>query len=243
MGLGPPFGYDFSRHGVHMKKTKLDRRAWMSGVGAAAAGVALGTTRVDADAAVTPPQAAQPATPFQPARHAQDEWFDKLPGKHRVILDVTSAEGSTWGIAYATNIYNASRTGYQIENVDLAMVLCLRHSATSFAFNNAMWAKYGKQLAEGSEYKDPTGAEPKANPRNTGERPALDGLIKRGAHFAVCGLATRRLAGMIAGRGNDSEAVLKELSENTIANAHIMAAGVVAVTRAQEYGYSLLHVG
>ena len=130
------------------------------------------------------PQAAQPATPFQPARHAQDEWFDKLPGKHRVILDVTSAEGSTWGIAYATNIYNASRTGYQIENADLAMVLCLRHSATSFAFNNAMWAKYGKVLD--SKATPP----PLTNPYDSGERRQLSGLAKRGVQFMVCGSAS-----------------------------------------------------
>jgi intracellular sulfur oxidation DsrE/DsrF family protein len=226
-----------------MSEHKLDRRSWMSGVGAAAAGMALGSTSVDAQTPATPPQGAAPTGPFQPARHAQDEWFDKLPGKHRSILDVTSSEGSAWGITYATNIYIANRTGYQIENADIAVVVCLRHHATGFAFNNAMWAKYGKQLAEGSEYKDPNGAEPQANPRNSGERPALDGLVKRGAHFAVCGLATRRYASMIAGRGGDTDAVYKELSANVIANAHIMAAGVVAVTRAQEYGYGLIHVG
>jgi hypothetical protein len=226
-----------------MADNKLNRRSWMSGVGAAAAGMALGSAGVDAQTPTTPPQASVSASPFQPARHAMDEWLDKVPGQHRTILDVTSPEGSTWGIAYATNIYNANRTAYQIENADLAMVLCLRHNATGFAFNNAMWTKYGKTLAEGSDYKDPSGAEPKTNPRNSGDRPALDGLVKRGAHFAVCGLATRRLAGMIAGKGGDTDAVYKELFENTIANAHIMPAGVIAVTRAQEYGYSLIHVG
>jgi hypothetical protein len=211
-----------------MRENKLDRRSWMSGVGAAAAGMAVGATGVDA----------QTPAAFQPARHAIDEWFDKLPGTHRVILDVTSTEGSTWAIPYANNIYNATRTGYQIENADLAIVLCLRHTATGFAFNNAMWAKYGKTLADGFDYKDAAG-DPKANPRNSG----LDGLVKRGAHFAVCGLATRRYALLIAGPSGDVDPVVKELTANTIANAHIMPAGVVAVTRAQEYGYSLIHVG
>lgn len=231
---------------AHMSENKLDRRSWMSGVGVAAAGMALGATGVDAQTPATPPQLTPgtPGTaPFQPARHALDEWFDKLPGKHRTILDVTSSEGSVWGIAYATNIYNANRTSYQVENADLAVVLCLRHSATGFAFNNAMWAKYGKTLADGFDYKDPAGADPKTNPRNSGDRPALDGLVKRGAHFAVCGLATRRYALLIAGPSGDVEPVVKELTANTIANAHIMPAGVVAVARAQEYGYSLIHVG
>ena len=226
-----------------MSENKLDRRSWMSGVGAAAAGFAFGATDVDAQTPATPPQAAEPAVPFQPARHALDEWFDKLPGKHRAILDVTSVEGTMWGAAYANNIYNANRTGYQVENADIAVVLCLRHNATCVAFNNAMWTKYGKQLADASDYKPADGGEPKTNPRNSGDRPALDGLVKRGAHFAVCGLATRRYASLIAGRDGDTDAVFKELSANTIANVHIMPAGVVAVTRAQEYGYGLIHVG
>jgi intracellular sulfur oxidation DsrE/DsrF family protein len=223
---------------------KLDRRALMTGIGAAAAGVALGGTNVSAQTPQAPPQAAPPVTPFQPARHAPDAWFDTLPGKHRVILDSTSAQGAAEGIGYSNNVFNASRSGYQLEDADLALVLVLRHNATSFAFNNAMWAKYGKQLAEGADYSTPNATEPpKTNPRNSGDRPALDRLAARGAHFAVCGLSTRRLAGAIAGQGGDADAVVKELTANTIPNAHIMPAGVVAIARAQEYGYSLIHVG
>ena len=227
-----------------MTNNRLDRRSWMSGVGAAAAGMALGATTLEAGSSTAVTAATQAASPFQPARHAQDEWFGTLPGKHRLILDATTAEGAQMGAAYATNFYNANRTGYQVENADLAVVVCLRHFATGFAFNNAMWAKYGQQLAEGSDYRESNeAAVPTTNPRNSGNRPALDNLAKRGAHFAVCGLATRRYASMIAGRGEDSDAVFKELSDHTIPNAHIMAAGVVAIARAQEYGYSLIYVG
>lgn len=224
--------------------TKLDRRTWMSGVGAAAAGVALGNTAVNAETVAAPPQAAPPATPFQPARHPQDAGFDTLPGKHRVILETTSAIGAGAGLQYSGNVYNANRTGYQLENGDVALVLCLRHLATIFAFNNTMWAKYGRQLAEAGEYTDPKATTPpKTNPHNSGDRPALENLARRGTHFAVCGLATRYFAGLIAGEGGDADAVFKELSANTIPNAHIMSAGVIAITRAQEYGYSLIHVG
>jgi len=222
-----------------MTKSRLDRRAWMSGVGVAAAGMAVGVTPLEAARG----QAEQASTTFQPARHELDAWFDTLPGKHRLILDATTTDGALMGAAYANNFYNANRTGYELENADLAVVLCLRHYATSFAFNNDMWAKYGAQLAEGADYKDPAGKTPTANPRNTGGRPQLDGLAGRGAHFAVCGLATRRLASMIAGRGQNSDEAFAELSANTIPNAHIMAAGVVAIARAQEYGYSLIYAG
>lgn len=218
-----------------MANTKMDRRALISGVGAATAGVVIGRTNLSAQT---------PATTFQPARHPQDEWFDKIPGKHRVILDTVSPDGAGQGIGYSNNVFNASQQGYGLTDADLALVLCLRHHATAFAFNNAMWAKYGKVFAERMEWKDYDPAKPPtSNPRNSGERPALDRLARRGAHFAVCGLATRMYASLIAGEGGDSAAAYKELEANTIANAHIMAAGVVAIQRAQEYGYSVIHVG
>ena len=70
----------------------------------------------------------------------------------------------------------------------------------------------------------------------------LDSVIKRGGHLAVCRLATRRLAGSIA-TANDSQAdkVNEELIANTLANAHMVPAGIVAVSRAQERGYTFAH--
>ncbi len=79
---------------------------------AAAAAVAIGGSRVSAPA---------PASACQPTCHAQEAWLDKMPGKHRMILDATTASGA-----------------------DLAIVLCLSHSVTVFAFTDAIWSKHGK---------------------------------------------------------------------------------------------------
>jgi len=43
--------------------------------------------------------------------------------------------------------------------------------------------------------------------------------------------------------GAHTEAVLKEMTSNLIPNARMVAAGVVGVTHAQEYGFTLLYVG
>lgn len=223
-----------------MTMKKVDRRAWMSGMGAVAAGMALGQTSA---AAQEPVVATARTEPFQPTRHPQDAWFDALPGQHRVIFDVTSATGTPEGIGYATNTFNANRSGYELQDSDLAVVVCLRHLATAFAFNNDMWAKYGAALASAAQYKGSGDQPPTSNPHNSGNRAPLDRLASRGTHFAVCQLATGFFARAIAGRDGDSEAVLKELMANAIPNAHFMAAGVVAVARAQEYGYSVLYVG
>jgi len=135
-----------------MANEGIDRRKLLTGVGAATAGLMVGAAR---DLSAQAPAPA--ATAFQPARHAIDAWLDKIPGKHRVVLDSVTANGAGQGIGYSSNVFNASRTGYQLENADMAVVLCLRHDATAFAFNNAMWAKYGKVFTELTEYKPANG--------------------------------------------------------------------------------------
>lgn len=225
-----------------MAHERMDRRTLLHGVGAATAGLVVGSVNLSAQAAPAAPAPA--ATTFQPMRHPQDAWLDAVPGKHRVVLDAVSPDGAAQGIGYSNNVYSANRTGYQLENADIALVLVLRHNATAFAFNNAMWKKYGKVFAELTDYKHPTDpGPPTSNPRNSGERPPLDRLVARGAHIIVCGLATNLYAGQIAGEGGDRAAVYKELESNMVANAHIMSAGVVGITRAQEYGYSMIYIG
>jgi len=62
-------------------------------------------------------------------------------------------------------------------------------------------------------------------------------VAKRGTHFAVCQMASRRVAGLIGtSTGSTQDAIYKELMANLIPNAHMVASGVLAVTRAQEYG-------
>jgi len=71
------------------------RRSLMSGMSAVAAAFAVGAR----------PASAQPAAgPFQPARHPQDEWLDKIPGKHRVVFDVVSSRGVPEALHFANNI-------------------------------------------------------------------------------------------------------------------------------------------
>ncbi|HEY4361350.1 MAG TPA: hypothetical protein VGN17_10285 [Bryobacteraceae bacterium] len=116
------------------------------------------------------------------------------------------------------------------------MIVVARHISTSYGFNSAMWAKYGATLA-GEPSGDAKSTEPpKANPTAA----TLATLTGQGVQFAVCSMATRRLAGMIArSTGGNTDAVFAELSANLIANARLVPAGIVAVNRAQERGYSL----
>ena len=107
-----------------MKKDVSGRRQLIAGIGTTAAAVALSSAGAAAQG---------PATTFQPARHQQDDWMDTLPGKHRVILDITSPEGVPDGLRFVGNLFTGSKTGYGLEDRDLALIVVLRHSATATA--------------------------------------------------------------------------------------------------------------
>jgi intracellular sulfur oxidation DsrE/DsrF family protein len=62
-------------------------------------------------------------------------------------------------------------------------------------------------------------------------------------HVAVCQMATRRIAGTIAQSTSAANAVYTELTANLVGNAHMVPAGILAVNRAQERGYSFANVG
>lgn len=206
-------------------------------MGAAVATMALAGTRAGAQAPATPQAAA-----FQPARHDKDAWLDKIPGKHRMVLDVTTASGVGEALGFANNLFAGNKSGYDLNDPDLAMVICLRHFATVFAFTDLIWANYGRAMADAVKYTARASDLPNTNPYNAAPRSTLNGLAKRGVQFMICDTASHRFARMLAGSG-DGEAVYQEMATNMIRGSRFVPAGVVGTTRAQEYGYSLLFVG
>jgi intracellular sulfur oxidation DsrE/DsrF family protein len=189
---------------------------------------------------------------WEPARHDEDNWLDKNQAKHRVVFDSIASDGLGEALAFAANYYSANKTDYKLENSDLAVVIVLRHRAAPFGYNDAIWAKYGEHLATRIKFEDPkTKSAPKLNVFNAtgyGEQLSnrgvtLDGLGKSGAQFAVCKLSTRANAGAIAkATGGKADEVFAEISANLIPNARLVAAGIVAVNRAQERGYTLMSI-
>jgi intracellular sulfur oxidation DsrE/DsrF family protein len=227
----------------------LARRSFLSRIvaGAGALGAAFG------GAAAVQAQSAPASGGFQPARHAEDDWFDQTPAKHRFFYDTTSVNGCGQALLFARNYFVANASGYKLTDADLAQVICLRHESTSFAFTDAMWAKHGAALSErANHFVDPkTRLAPTTNlylASGYGDTLSnfgvtIDQLAKRGVRFAVCALATRAVAQLAAKQGGgDADAVFKELTENLVLNGHMVPAGIVAVNRAQERGYSFVHV-
>ncbi len=157
-----------------------------------------------------------------------------------MVFDAVSAAGLEDIRHYAGNVFAANRSGYGLDAHDVGVIVILRHNATPYAFNDAMWAKYGSVFA--AEMKI---AESKTNPVVAGGE-GLDALSGQGANFGACAMATRRFAGLAvrgAGAVASVDAVFDELGKNLIRNAHLTPAGIVAVGRAQERGFAFGYAG
>src|SRR5262245_45269541 len=122
----------------HMKWELLARRSFLSKVG-------VGMTSLVGAAALAEPVAAQSAGGgrFQPVRHAQDDWLDKIPGKHRFVFDTTTPDAFGGSLLYSNNFLTANKDAYGLGDADSAVVIVARHFATPFAYNETIWAKYG----------------------------------------------------------------------------------------------------
>lgn len=226
------------------------RRSFLSRLlsGAGAFGAAFAGTTA---AAAQPPGAA--AGRFVPARHAEDDWFDDTTAGHRFFYDTMTADACGQALYFARNFFAANASGYKLTDADVAQIICLRHASTSFAFTDAMWVKYGEALsARAGNFLDPkTRQVPTVNAylasgygealRNVNV--TIEQMAKRGVRFAVCGLATRATAQVAAQKtGGNVDAIFKELTENLVPNGHMVPAGIVAVNRAQERGYTFAYV-
>ena len=230
-------------------KSPVARRSFLTRLGGSLAVFGATLTSSESSAAAQTAEAGA----WRPSRHAQDDWLDQVPGKHRFVFDTTSPAGIGSALLYVNNVFLANQSGYGLGNADIAVVIVARHDSTPFAYTNAMWAKYGALLSQRSGFTDPrTKGSPIVNVYNTAGYEAVipsrgttvDSLVKRGVHFAVCQMATRNLSGIIAGAtGANANDVYTELAANLVGNAHIVPAGIVAVNRAQERGYSFANAG
>lgn len=140
---------------------------------------------------------------WQPMRHSEDDWFDQLPGVHRFIFDNINAQGFGQAMRFANNYINVNKDAYGVEPTDLAVVIVARSRSTAFAFNDAIWEKYGVPMAARTGLNDPkTDQPPTVNLYNAegygGELPngglMLKALFEKGLRLAVCSVATRGYA-------------------------------------------------
>lgn len=228
-----------------LKALKGRRRWFLGSLGAVAAGAAVVSSAGNA-------QSSSPARAFTPARHAGDDWMEQMPGVHRAFIDTSSTVGGITALNYAHNILMVHEQDYGGKESDYAMIVCYRHQATPLAYNEAMWTKYGEQLSNFLGFKDPRTDEVfKVNPLNIPNRGdlasrghTLTEMADRGVRYAVCNRATHAVSSFLARATNgNADDIYKELAANLIPHARLVPAGVMAATRSQERGFSLLAAG
>src|SRR5579862_3956341 len=52
---------------------------------------------------------------WEPARHEKDDWFDQLPGKHRLVFDTTSLEHVASSMLFANNFIRVNQADYGLQ--------------------------------------------------------------------------------------------------------------------------------
>lgn len=231
-----------------MANSRSRRRSFLKQLGASmtVAGTGLTMGAVSAAAQDAPSM-------FRPPRHAEDAWMDSVPGSHRLVIDTTTPGGFAEALAFASNFLTASAAAYKLTDHDNAIIIVARHFATPFAYKDPVWAKYGKALPPAAAMNDPkTGQRPAFNLFNAAgygmDLPnfgtTVEAIVGRGAQIAVCQMATKFFAGLFAKAvGGTADDVYSELAGSVFNNSHLVSAGIVAVNRAQEHGYTLASAG
>jgi intracellular sulfur oxidation DsrE/DsrF family protein len=234
-----------------MSEFRADRRRLIgAGMVVAAAGIAACSSGAKSENAT--------ASDWKATPDDKDSWLDKAGTKHRMVFDSLSGEGGPEALDYANNFIHVNQADYGIGPEQLGVVVIFRHMATPYAYNQAVWAKYGKAFAEKMKLsgdaaraaattnpllKAPAMLDPAPAGMEWINQNSLPDLASKGVRFAACGLATTAIAGMVAGKTGDAAAIEAEFKSNLVPGALIVPAGISAVNRAQEHGYSFAYVG
>jgi intracellular sulfur oxidation DsrE/DsrF family protein len=210
------------------------RRSFLTRLNAGAAGLAALALGGAAKAQVKAAAGAR----WEPARHEKDDWLESPSAKHRMVFDTTTSDGFNQALLFGSNFMAVNRSEYGLSNSDLSVVVVVRYRSVAFGYNDAIWAKYGAPIAARSKLER---SADKPAPNNNVYLSRWDELSKQGVQLAVCSVATRNMAGEIAqATGGNAEKINSELIANLLSNARMVPAGIVAVNRAQERGYSLV---
>ena len=123
-----------------------------------------------------------------------------------------------------------------VRNSFQALVIGVRHESAPFAFTDAMWSKHGVVLSKRAKFVDPKTNQPAmTNIYQT----RISNLTMRGVQISICDMSSHAIAGLIAESiGGKADEVYPQLIANRVDNGHQVPAGIVAVNRAQERGYS-----
>lgn len=175
---------------------------------------------------------------------AADEWFNKIKGKHRLVLDVPKPH-EIFPFAWP-KVFLISNENTGTSKNDCSVVVVLRHFAIGYAFDSPVWAKY--KLGERFDVKDHrTKAAAIRNPfwqpapgefqvPGIGPVPiGINELQADGVMFCVCDMAiTVQSAATAQAMNLDAATVRKDWVDALLPGIQLVPSGIWALGRAQE---------
>lgn len=202
---------------------------------------------------IAPIQQVQASPGNNPDDIPDDEWFNKIKGKHRIVFDATQPHDIfpfAWPRVF---LLTNEKTGTPAK--DCSVVVVLRHSAIGYAMQHDLWSKY--KLGEAFKAEDPATKKPAT--RNPFWKPGkgdfkvpgigevaigINDLQDSGVMFCVCDAAlTVYSAVMAEGMKMDAAAVKSEWVAGLLPGIKVVPSGVWAIGRAQEHGCSYCFAG
>lgn len=194
---------------------------------------------------------ASPNTPFTDSN--DDEWFNKIKGKHRIVFDVTQPHDVlpfAWPRVF---LMTNEKTGTAAK--DCSVVVIMRHAGIGYAMQSSLWAKYNF----GEVFKADDPATKKPSTRNPFWQPAkgdfkipgvgevqigINELQESGVMFGVCDAALTVYSAILAESLNVNAADLKnEWIAGLLPGIKVLPSGVWAIGRAQEHGCAYCFAG
>jgi intracellular sulfur oxidation DsrE/DsrF family protein len=182
-----------------------------------------------------------------------DDWFNKIKGKHRIVFDATQPH-EIFPFAWP-RVFMLTNEKTGTPSRDCSVVVVLRHTAISYAMQSALWSKYN--FGEVFKADDPATKKPAL--RNPFWQPAkgdyklpgfgevqigINELQESGVMFCVCDAALTVFSATVAGKLNiDAAELKKEWMSGLLPGIKVVPSGVWAVGRAQEHGCTYCFAG
>jgi hypothetical protein len=208
------------------------RRGFVGGLAAGATALLFGRwSDVGAEVAVPPDEA----------------WVARIKGKHRQVVDCTSANDG-FGVAFGLNFIDTTKQALNLTDKDFTSVVGYRHMAMPLMLNDAMWSKY--KIGEVLGINDPSTKAPAT--RNIFRdsifgRPGMtyeQVMTTRPVIMTACALALSVISGMAAPKAEVSADQAKaDWTANLLPGVNLVSSGVYALNRAQQTGCTYCHGG
>lgn len=189
-------------------------------------------------AGITTPVAAQQVTAAL-TDPDHDAWMQRARGKHRVLFHATSP-GDGVPMLMAMNFLDIYGSAYRASREHVSVVIGVHGAALPIALNDGVWDRYelGKRInVSDADTKEPA----RRNIFAIGGPYSIDTAIARGVVLLVCNVALTLTAGSIARARSLVEAdVYNDLRSSLIPGAILVPGLVVAISRAQEKGFTYI---